>query len=127
MQALLDAIAHATPGPNAQRLFHGRGGLHPGCEDWALDWYPPVWVLTKFGEATDAETQAIGAALAARQAQIAPGQPLNWVFQRRQPDGPTSRPLTTVMTGQVPEAHDVLMRLVDVLYAVVDPRLRASH
>jgi 23S rRNA (cytosine1962-C5)-methyltransferase len=107
MQALLDAIAHATPGADAQRTFHGRGGLHPGSEDWALDWYPPVWVLTKFGEATDDETRAIGAALATRQAQVAPGQPLNWVFQRRQPDGPVSRPVTDVMAGSVPEPHVV--------------------
>jgi 23S rRNA (cytosine1962-C5)-methyltransferase len=107
MQALLNAIAHATPGTDAQRLFHGRGGLFPGSEDWALDWYPPVWVLTKFGEASEEETQAVASALAARQAQIAPGQPLNWVFQRRQPDGPTSRALTTVMAGSVPEAHVV--------------------
>jgi len=107
MQALLDTIAQATPGSDAQRLFHGRGGLYPGCEDWALDWYPPVWVLTKFGEATEQETQAIGATLAARQTQIAPGQPLNWVFQRRQPDGPVSRAVTTVMAGTVPEPHVV--------------------
>ena len=37
MQALLDAIAHATPGVDAERLFHGRGGLHPGCKFEALD------------------------------------------------------------------------------------------
>ena len=107
MQALLNAIAHATPGTDAQRLFHGRGGLFPGSEDWALDWYPPVWVLTKFGEASEEETQAVTSALTARQAQIAPGQPLNWVFQRRQPDGPTSRAFTTVMAGSVPEVHVV--------------------
>ncbi len=107
MNALLDAITHATPGPDAQRIFHGRGGLHPGCEDWALDWYPPVWVLTQFGDATEDDAQLIGAALAARQAQIAPGQPLNWVFQRRQPDGPGSRPVTDVMAGSVPEPHVV--------------------
>lgn len=107
MQALLDAIAGATPGADAQRLFHGRGGLHPGCEDWALDWYAPVWVLTKFGETTEDETRAVADALSARQAQIAPGQPLNWVFQRRQPDGPASRPATDVMAGSVPDPHVV--------------------
>ncbi len=107
MQALLDAIAQALPGHDAQRLFHGRGGLYPGSEDWALDWYPPVWVLTKFGEATQDETQTIATALTARQAQIVPGQSLNWVFQRRQPDGPVSRPITTVMAGTVPEPHVV--------------------
>lgn len=107
MQALLDAIAHANPGADAQRLFHGRGGLHPGCEDWALDWYPPVWVLTKFGEATDEETHTVGDALTARQTQIEPNLPLNWVFQRRQPDGPVSRPITTVMAGSMPDPHVV--------------------
>ena len=107
MQALLDAIAHATPGMDAERIFHGRGGLHPGCEDWTLDWYPPVWVLTHFGEATDEQTQAVGAALAARQAQLAPNEPLNWVFQRRQPDGPGSRAVTELMAGSVPEPHVV--------------------
>jgi 23S rRNA (cytosine1962-C5)-methyltransferase len=107
MQALLDAIAHATPGMDAERIFHGRGGLHPGCEDWTLDWYPPVWVLTHFGEATDEQTQAVGAALATRQAQLAPNEPLNWVFQRRQPDGPGSRAVTERMAGSVPEPHVV--------------------
>ena len=107
MQALLDAIARATPGPDAQRLFHGRGGLHPGSEDWTLDWYPPVWVLTHFGDPTEGDTEAVGTALAARQAQIAPSEPLNWVFQRRQPDGPGSRAITVLMSGQVPEPHVV--------------------
>ena len=107
MQALLDAIAHATPGQDAQRLFHGRGGLYPGCEDWTLDWYPPVWVLTHFGEATHDETQTVAAALAARQAQLAPTEPLNWVFQRRHPDGPGSRAVTELMAGSVPEPHVV--------------------
>ena len=108
MQALLDAIAHATPGTDTERLFHGRGGLYPGCEDWTLDWYPPVWVLTKFGEATDEETQTVAAALAARQAQLAPGEPLNWVFQRRQSDGPGSRAVTELMAGIVPDPHVVI-------------------
>ena len=56
----------------AARIFHGRGGLHPGCEPWTLDAWPPVWVLTCFrAPAADpaedeAELAAIGAALAAR-------------------------------------------------------------
>jgi 23S rRNA (cytosine1962-C5)-methyltransferase len=107
MQALLDAIACAAPGQDAERLFHGRGGLHPGSEDWTLDWYPPVWVLTHFGQASDDETAAVGAALAARQATLAPGQALNWVFQQRQPDGPGSRAVTRLMSGCVPELHVV--------------------
>lgn len=108
LHPLLQTIAQAQPGPDAQRLFHGRGGLHPGCEDWVLDWYPPVWVLTKFGEASPEETQLIGQALDQRQAQLSPCQPLNWVFQRRQPDGPSSRAVTELMAGAVPQSHSVL-------------------
>lgn len=48
MQALLDAIAGMDMPRDAQRVFHGQGGLYPGCEHWALDAYPPVWVTTSF-------------------------------------------------------------------------------
>ena len=69
MQALLDAIAQMPLPTDAQRIFHGRGGLHPGCEHWVLDAYPPVLVLTSFLPAdadTDAQLATIGAALAQR-------------------------------------------------------------
>jgi 23S rRNA (cytosine1962-C5)-methyltransferase len=69
MQALLDTIATLDLPTDAARVFHGRGGLHPGCEHWALDAFPPVWVLTAFRPATDDELAAIDAALAARWAQ----------------------------------------------------------
>ena len=52
MQALLDAIASMPLPTDAQRVFHGRGGLFPGCEQWVLDAYPPVFVLTSFEPAT---------------------------------------------------------------------------
>ena len=86
MQALLDAIA-AMPLPvDACRIFHGRGGLHPGCEQWTLDAYPPVFVLTSFAPASAEQLTTIGDALLARWQRIAPPgqqQGLNWVFQRR--------------------------------------------
>ncbi|MEZ5662843.1 MAG: class I SAM-dependent methyltransferase [Burkholderiaceae bacterium] len=107
MQALIDTIASAPLPTDACRVFHGRGGLFPGCEDWTLDWYPPVWVATHFGEVTDTQVQALGNALATRWAQIGQGQPLNWVLQRRQPDGPASRAVTSQMAGHVPETHVV--------------------
>lgn len=107
MQALLDTIATLPLPGDAQRLFHGRGGRHPGSEDWTLDWYAPVWVATKFGEAGDDEVRALGAALSARWTEIGQGQPLNWVLQRRRPDGPSSRPVTELMAGQVPDPHVV--------------------
>lgn len=103
MQALLDAIAAQDFPHDAQRVFHGRGGLHPGCEHWTLDVYPPVWVLTSFQPATEAELTAVGAALAARWQQLAPDQPLHWVYQCRH-DGRTD---TRLMAGSVPEPHEV--------------------
>jgi 23S rRNA (cytosine1962-C5)-methyltransferase len=104
MQPLLTTIATMAQPHDAQRLFHGRGGLHPGCEQWVLDAYPPVWVLTSFAPATDEELATIGTALAARWAQLAPGQPLNWVFQCRH----EGRAETRLMAGSVPEPHVVM-------------------
>ena len=99
MQALLDAIARARPGQDACRIFHGRGGLHPGCEHLSLDWYAPVWVLTSFQPLAEAEIQAVQAALAQRQ------QPLNLVVQVRQSGQGLSD--TRLVCGQVPEPHVV--------------------
>ena len=101
MQALLDAIAAMPLAQEAGRVFHGRGGLHPGCEHWALDAYPPVWVLTSFQPAGEEALARVGAALAARWQQLAPGQALNWVFQDRQ----APRSPTRLMAGSVPDAH----------------------
>ena len=103
MQALFDTITTVVMPADAQRMFHGRGGLHPGCESWTLDAFPPVWLVTKFGEATAEEQAALTAALQTRQAQIAPDQPLNAVLQTRH-DG---RSETTVLAGSVPESHVV--------------------
>jgi len=97
MQALLDAIARATPGQDACRIFHGRGGLYPGCEHLSLDWYAPVWVLTSFQPLTDAELALVHAKLAERP------EPLNWVYQLRQSGQGHSE--TRLMAGSVPEPH----------------------
>ena len=103
MHSLLDAIARLELPRDAQRVFHGRGGMYPGCEAWTLDWYAPVWVLTHFGEVAEEQVLAVGEALARRWEQLAPGQPLNWVFQCRT-DG---RPDTRLMGGTVPDPHIV--------------------
>ena len=104
MQALLDAIAALSLPTDAQRIFHGRGGLYPGCEQWSLDAYPPVWVLTSFAPVTDSALATIGAALEQRWLQIAPdGAPLNWVFQHRYEGGADTR----LMAGSVPDPHVV--------------------
>ena len=99
MQALLDAIARATPGQDACRIFHGRGGLYPGCEHLSLDWYAPVWVLTSFQPLSEAEVQTVQAALALRP------EPLNLVVQVRQSGQGGSD--TRLVCGQVPEPHVV--------------------
>ena len=103
MQALLDAIATMDLSPDARRVFHGRGGLHPGCTQWALDVYPPVCLLTSFQPVPDEELALLQSALAARWAQLAPGQPLNLVFQCRH----EGRSDTRVLAGTVPEPHVV--------------------
>ncbi|OWQ93834.1 SAM-dependent methyltransferase [Roseateles aquatilis] len=103
MQPLLDVIATLARPTDACRVFHGRGGLHPGCEQWSLDVFPPVWLLTSFAPVAEEELARIGDALAARWAQIAPGEPLNWVFQHRDENRPTNR----VMAGAIPEEHVV--------------------
>ena len=101
MQALFDAIA-AMPLPgDAQRIFHGRGGRHPGCEQWVLDAYPPVFVLTSFTPADGAQLATAGAALQARWEVLAPGEALNWVFQHRG----AGQAETRLMAGSVPEPH----------------------
>jgi 23S rRNA (cytosine1962-C5)-methyltransferase len=103
MQALLDAIATMELTQDARRIFHGRGGRHPGGEHWALDAYPPVWVLTGFRPATDEELAAVHTALTQRWQALAPQQALNWVFQCRH-EGRTE---TRVMAGEVPDPHVV--------------------
>ncbi len=104
MQALLDTIAQLTPSLEARRVFHGRGGLHPGCEHWTLDAYPPCWVLTSFQPVPDDQVHAVHQALAARWATVAPGEPLNLVFQLRD----EGRADTRVLAGAVPDPHEVL-------------------
>lgn len=108
MQPLLDAIATMAFPTDAQRIFHGRGGRFPGCEHWTLDAYPPVFVLTSFLPVAEEDLATIGAALQGRWAQIAPGEPLNWVFQcRHEPLRLQGRAETRLMAGAVPDPHVV--------------------
>ena len=104
MQALLDAISAVNVLPtDAQRLFHGRGGMHPGCEQVALDFYPPVWVLTSFQLLSEETLASIHDALCQRLALVSPEHPLNWVYQCRQ----GSKTETRMMAGGVPTPHVV--------------------
>lgn len=103
MQALLDTIATMDLGTDVRRIFHGRGGRYPGCEHLLLDAYSPVWVLTAFEPLDDAQLQAVHAALAQRQQQLAPDQALCWVYQCRAKGAQVTR----LMAGEVPEPHVV--------------------
>jgi 23S rRNA (cytosine1962-C5)-methyltransferase len=103
MQALLHAIATMALPTHAQRLFHGRGGLYPGCEQWALDAFPPALLLTSFQPVSDEALATVHAALQARWAVIAPGEALNWVFQCRH-EGHSE---TRLMAGSLPDPHVV--------------------
>jgi 23S rRNA (cytosine1962-C5)-methyltransferase len=102
MQALIDAIAQMPVPTDATRIFHGRGGLHPGCEHWTLDAYPPVFVLTSFKEVPPDDIAILQTALAQRLALISPDEPLNLVFQHR-----VERAQTQLVCGEVPEPHVV--------------------
>ena len=102
-QSLLDAIAAMPLHGDAQRIFHGRGDRFPDSRAWTLDVFPPVFVLTCFAPASGEDLARIGTALQARWQQIAPGQPLNWVFQQRG----TGRADTRLMAGNVPESQVV--------------------
>ena len=101
MQALLDTIAQLDLPGDARRVFHGRGGLFPGCEHWALDAFPPVWLLTSFQPVSDDSLAILHVALSERWQQLAPQTPLNWVFQCRH----LGRTETRLMAGSVPEPH----------------------
>jgi len=103
MQALLDTIATMAKPVDASRVFHGRGGLFPGCEHLALDAFPPVFLLTAFAPISEDELAQVDDALVARWAVLAPGEPLNWVFQHR--DG--HRTETRLMAGSAPDPHVV--------------------
>ena len=107
MQALLSAIAQMVNTTDAHRVFHGRGGLYPGCEHWTLDWYAPVWVLTSFQPVSEAELALCHQALSQRWSTLAPGEPLNWVFQCRAQSRAQGKAPTRLMAGSVPEPHVV--------------------
>ncbi len=107
MHALLQSIAAAAaapPSPEARRLFHGRGGRHPGEEAWTLDLFPPVALLTSHRPATDDELARVGAALEAAWPALVPGRPPCWVHQCR--DGLQVQ--ARLMAGTLPEPHQAL-------------------
>ncbi|AOW14057.1 SAM-dependent methyltransferase [Hydrogenophaga crassostreae] len=105
MQTLLTAIATMALPTDAQRIFHGRGGMHPGCEHLSFDWFSPAWLLTSFQPMEATQLTQVHQALIKRWTEIAPaGAPLNWAYQCRA----TGHAETRLMAGSVPDPHDVL-------------------
>ena len=103
VQTLLNAIAAMDLPVDAQRVFPGRSGACPGCERWMLELDPPVWGLTCFQPAIDAELASIAAALSPGGERLGPGQPMSWVY----PCGQEGRRLTLLNSGSVPEPNAV--------------------
>ncbi|MEY4748893.1 MAG: hypothetical protein RIQ60_1107 [Pseudomonadota bacterium] len=110
MQALLDALDALQHWPaEACRLFHGRGGLFPGCEAWSLDAYPPVLLLTRHGPwadtadtSPDDDLAAVGAAIERAWARLdVPPAQRCWVFQQRD----DARAVNRLMAGEPPRPH----------------------
>lgn len=111
LQDLTGVLAHCRQaarlaGGDACRLLHGRGRLWPGFEHMAVDWFPPVAVLTLFrphpAEVVDALLTALGEVLAPEGLQAL-------VLQQR--DGPRTR--TEVVLGGLPAqtlAHEAGLR-----------------
>ena len=88
----------------AFRVFHGRGGMFPGCEHLSLDWLPPVWLLTSFKELEPADLHTIQQSIESRSVGLdQPDIPLNFVYQFRSPTNAT----TAVLAGSIPDPHVV--------------------
>ncbi len=102
---LAQHLHQSHPGDEAGRLFHGRGCLFPGLEQIALDWYPPVLLLTAFKPIEDDFRDSLIALLKNiwQQHWQMDGE-LNLVFQQRG----TGMAQVTLMSGVVPEHHIVV-------------------
>jgi len=64
LHPLLESIENIQLGAgcdqdDAKRIFHGRGGVFPGCEHITLDLFSPVWLLTSYNLQLDDTTLMI--------------------------------------------------------------------
>lgn len=101
---------------DAQRIFHGRGGLYEGANHLTLDYYPPVFLLTSFEELQEDELNVYDGALfnmwellmASSNGSIDEATndktQLTWVYQCRAEIGNST---TRLMKGSIPEPHVV--------------------
>ncbi|MBY5993814.1 class I SAM-dependent methyltransferase [Ferrimonas balearica] len=97
---LLEHLPPELPGPEAQRLFHGRGQCYPGLNHLTLDWLAPALLVTQFGPVSEAERQALVAELNLWWQQLG-GEPPALVWQDRS----QSPAHTTLVQGSLPSPH----------------------
>lgn len=100
----------ASVSTDAYRIFHGRGGLHPGADHLTLDYYAPVFLLTSFGvELEKDELDSYSDAL--RGVWDDDDENLAIVYQRRGGGGANNTTSTTTETrllcGTIPDPHIV--------------------
>lgn len=103
MQLFTEALQQITLGDEAERLFHGRGGMFHGCEHLCLDWFPPVLLLTSFKPIAQNEVAELTQAITARWQQLNKQDPINLVFQHRC----AGQTQTQLLQGQIPDPHYV--------------------
>ena len=99
-----------------QRIFHGRGGAFPGCENLTIDFFPPVFVLTSYqDELCEKSLHNFGSAFETKWERIRDSlssdghekqHPFTWVYQHRSTTKKNSGS-TTLMSGEIPKLHIV--------------------
>eukprot|EP00986_Skeletonema_menzelii_P004769 scaffold1675_cov146-Skeletonema_menzelii.AAC.1 len=112
--ALLNSIKsfHQPPSSSvadACRIFHGRGGLHPGAEHLTLDYYAPAFLLTSFGieleeKELDSYCSALSETLDVDDDDDKSQHELTIVYQCRGANATTE---TRLLCGTIPDPHIV--------------------
>jgi len=103
MQLFFEEVNKVAFDEEANRLFHGRGGLYPGAEHLCLDWFPPVLLLTSFKPLEADELSLSIDTIKQRWQALKGSDELNLVYQYRS-GGQT---YTELLAGSVPEKHQV--------------------
>ncbi len=81
----------------SRRLFHGRGGTFPGLESIAVDWHPPVVLITLYSDLLEGELTALVKGLLATLGSSAEAAALQ---RRYLEDTPTE-----ILHGKIPAEH----------------------
>ncbi|WP_408634222.1 class I SAM-dependent methyltransferase [Paraferrimonas haliotis] len=103
MSPLVNSIDNLLDTDQAQRLFHGRGGLYQGLNHLCLDWFPEVLLLTSFKVLSEQDKCAVIEAVSEKFAHRFSERQLNLVYQCRASGEST----TQLICGEVPAQHIV--------------------